>query len=311
MMRDYRAGHYATLFSDGIEPDAPASQTERRRKRTALLRESAGRKFARFCADLNHVLNSRAIMGLPGTIDFLMREKSIGAAGLPDPRHSRQVPNGLAGLADDLSPAAIVEAYSEGLFLRWMLGQATFWAPEGRLVIEPDEISEPPDLVALLASGDFRVTLDRDFDEVVNAVSADSIRKRLPYCPSGRGMNAFGAAHDAGFAHSLEIRNTNGVLAGGVYGIACGRMFVMQGRFGFNADIADIAVLALNRHLQEWGFRMLDGCVDESLASLGFRELARETHLARIPRSLSGGRPGRWLASPALTGQPARVNNAI
>ena len=302
MLRDYRVTQFASLFSDGIEMDAPTSPAERRRQRADVLRESAGRKLTRYCSDITHAMKPRALAGLPGTVDFLVHEKSIGAAGLPDARNSRHVPDGLAGVAADLTPNAIVDAYSRGLFLRWMLGQATFWVPQCRWLAAPQDICEPHALAALLKGGNYHITLDREFDAVVNAATAQSIRRRTPYAPSARGMHVFAALHDAGFAHSVEIRDRAGELAGGLYGVACGRMFMIQARFGMTVDVADLAVLALNRHLQDWGFEILDGCADMELHHLGFTEHSREAHLARIPGSLSGGRPGRWLVAPGLLG---------
>ena len=214
----------------------------------------------------------------------------------------RAPPDGLAGIAADLTPNAIVDAYSRGLFLRWMLGQATFWVPQCRWLAAPQDICEPHALAALLKGGNYHITLDREFDAVVNAATAQSIRRRTPYAPSARGMHVFAALHDAGFAHSVEIRDRAGELAGGLYGVACGRMFMIQARFGMTVDVADLAVLALNRHLQDWGFEILDGCADMELHHLGFTEHSREAHLARIPGSLSGGRPGRWLVAPGLLG---------
>ncbi len=302
MLQEIRTRNFVTLFSDGVEADAPVSQAERKRRRAELLRESAARTFTRFCADLNHALRPRALVGLPGTLDFMVREKSIGAARLPDARHSRQVPDGLAGLAPDLSPDAVLDAYSRGLFLRWMLGQATLWAPHTRMIVEPNATQEPGELAARLASGEYHVSLDRDFDGVVNAATSDTISQRMPYAPSARGMNVFAALHDAGFAHSVEVRSADGALAGGLYGIACGGMFVIQSRFGVDEFASDIAALALIRHLKAWDFKLIDGCADKGLERLGFAEVPQRAQLARIPGALSGGRPGRWLASPNLLG---------
>ncbi len=311
MLQNIRTRNFATLFSDGVEAEAPMSQAERKRRRAELLRESAGRTFVRFCADINHALKPRALAGLPGTLDFLVREKSIGAASLPDARHSRQVPDGLAGLAPDLSPEAILDAYSRGLFLRWMLGQATLWAPHSRMLMEPDAAREPDELAVRLAAGEYRITLDRDFDAVIHAATSDAINQRTPYAPSARGMNVFAALHDAGFAHSVEVRTKDGALVGGLYGIACGGMFVIQSRFGLDGFASDIAVLALIRHLKVWDFKLIDGCADKGLDNLGFEEVTRQAQLARIPGALVGGRPGRWLASPQLLGQPVRDITAI
>ena len=301
-MQDIRIDQFARLFSEGVESEAPASPAARRRRRAELLRENPGRMFARLCSDLTHTLSPRALRGLPGTLDFILREKGIGVAGLPDARNARRVPDGLAGIASDLSPAAIADAYGRGLFLRWMLGQPAYWAPEKRMTAHPECVTPTAGVEALLTGGAHRVTLDRDFDAVVNETTAQAIRRRAPYAPNSKGMKAFAALHDAGFAHSVEIRNRAGALVGGLYGVACSRIFVVQARFGETPDIADLAVFALAQHLAMWGFDVMDGCADAGLGALGFGEIGRAEHLATLPFSLSGGRPGRWLVVPGLVG---------
>jgi len=313
MLQQFRDGQFARLFSDGVEADALASPAERRRRRAALMRESGGRTFGRLCADLNHMLNPRALLALPGAVDFVVREKSIGVADLPDPRSARRTPDGLAGLAHDLSAPTVAEAYSRGLFLRWMLGQASYWSPSERFLARPADIASDENCGHLFDSSRFQVTLDRDFDAIVGAATAEAVRRRLPYLPSTPGMMAFGALHDAGFAHSVEIRDRAGALAGGLYGVACGRVFTIQTRFGSTPQAADLAVAALARHLEAWGFDLIDGCSDATLISLGFGATPRSEYLAQLPPSLTGGRPGRWLVSPGLieSDQAERVITAI
>lgn len=313
MLQQFRDGQFARLFSDGVESEAMASPAERRRRRAALMRESGGRTLGRLCADLNHMFSPRALMALPGAVDFVVREKSIGVADLPDPRRARHAPDGLAGLAHDLSAPTVAEAYSRGLFLRWMLGQPSYWSPAERLVARPDHVAQSDDCGHLFDPSRFLVTLDRDFDEVVAAATAEGINHRMAYTPSARGMMAFGALHDAGFAHSVEVRDRAGALVGGLYGVACGRVFTIQARFGSSLQVQDLSVAALARHLAHWGFDIIDGCCDAVLIGLGFAAVSREDYLAQLPPSLTGGRPGRWVASPELLNglQPDRVITAM
>ena len=104
MLQNYRVRGYASLFSDGVEPEAPASPAQRRRQRAETFRESPRRRLARVCADLTHALNPRALRGLPGTFDFLLREKGIGVAGLPG--HAAEDGDALVKLADEALYAA-------------------------------------------------------------------------------------------------------------------------------------------------------------------------------------------------------------
>lgn len=312
MQGSFRTTHFANLFSDGVEPEAPASPAQRRRRRMELFRESAGLRFARLCADLTHALAPRRLPALPGAIDFLIREKGIGVAGLPDPRLGRRAPDGLAGLVSDFTPASLVDAYSRGLFVRWAFGCATYWAPHRRIVAKPRDVTQGAELVRLTAEDGLRITLDRDFDAVIRAATQQAIRARRAHAPPAGGMHAFAALHEAGFAHSVEIHDRSGALCGGLYGVACGRVFVIQARFGRRPALADLACAALARHLESWGFALIDGCDDAALERAGFTTMSRDDHLALLPHAISGGRPGRWLVVPALLAAlPAQADRAM
>ncbi len=300
MLQDYRVRQIGSLFSEGVELEGQISPAERRRRRMEVLRETPGRKFARTCSDITYALSPSSLLSLPSTIDFIVREKGIGVAGLPDARLARNTPDGLAGLVGELSPSAIVDGYGRGMFLRWLLGNAAWWAPAERMVASPNGILEGAEALALLQSGEFHITIDRAFDAVIAAATSVAVDQRRPYAPSSPGMSAFCAVFDAGFAHSVEVRDASGKLAGGLYGIAAGRVFIIQALFELREGLADLAVAALARHLKHWEFELIDGCAETSLERIGFVALPRQQHIEKLNRLLQGGRPGRWLVSEDL-----------
>ena len=53
-------------------------------------------------------------------------------------------------------------------------------------------------------------------------------------------MHAFAEAFDAGFAHSFEVWNDKGELAGGGYGLAIGGSFVTESQFSREPNTSKI-----------------------------------------------------------------------
>ena len=80
---------------------------------------------------------------------------------------------------------------------------------------------------------------------------------------------AFEQLHQEGWAHSIEVWE-NGELAGGLYGLAIGRVFFGESMFSREPNASKIALLALARYLQDGQFELLDCQVISShLLSLG------------------------------------------
>jgi leucyl/phenylalanyl-tRNA--protein transferase len=98
-----------------------------------------------------------------------------------------------------------------------------------------------------------------------------------------------------GFAHSVEVW-AGRELAGGLYGVALGRMFFGESMFTRRADASKVAVVRLSRQLERWGFEMIDCQMSTGhLASLGAREIPRAEFLSRLRRLVAQpGPPVPW-----------------
>ncbi|MBT8074532.1 MAG: leucyl/phenylalanyl-tRNA--protein transferase, partial [Xanthomonadales bacterium] len=78
-------------------------------------------------------------------------------------------------------------------------------------------------------------------------------------------------------AHSVETW-VDGELAGGIYGLALGRVFFGESMFSWQQDASKVALVAFCRQLQLWDFTVLDCQVSNPhLLSMGAVEVSRET----------------------------------
>ena len=88
-------------------------------------------------------------------------------------------------------------------------------------------------------------------------------------------VTAYTALHRQGHAHSVETWK-EGELAGGLYGIAIGRMFYGESMFSRHRDASKVALAHLSAQLCRWNFGMIDCQMNTPhLASLGAREVPR------------------------------------
>jgi leucyl/phenylalanyl-tRNA--protein transferase len=224
---------------------------------------------------------------------------------LPDPRAALADPDGLCGIARDLSVHALIEAYSSGLYPWCHAGPVKWWAPRTRCVANPREVVVGKAARRHAKRGTLKFTFDRDFDAVIAACAAPR-GGRVPLTwITPKIMWAYAALHDAGFAHSYEIWDEDGELVAGGYGVAVGRIFVGESMFTRAPGAGAYGFAALNRHLAEWGFALHDVKLpSEHFRSLGFTQMPREEYAAYLCGQLAAGRAGRWQSVPTLCSLP-------
>lgn len=215
----------------------------------------------------------------------------------------RRFPNPREGPADgpiavggNLSPDILIEAYAHGIF-PWFnddRGPVMWWSPDPRAVLFPKRLHVSRSLARRLRRGDYAVTFDAAFQAVIAACA----KPREPHDGTWitpRMQCAYVRLHQAGFAHSVEAWR-HGELAGGLYGVALGRMFFGESMFAAQADASKVALVHLARRLSARRFELIDCQLPNShLASLGAETMPRARFLDRLERNRSRPTlPGPW-----------------
>lgn len=207
----------------------------------------------------------------------------------------------LAGIGADLEPGTLLAAYRAGLFPMGLgeggSGPLGWWSPDPRGVLELDDLRVFRSLRR--ATRRLEVRVDTAFDEVV-AACADPAREGAWITRAV--ADAYGRLHRLGWAHSVETWQ-DGVLVGGLYGVAVGGLFAGESMFHHVTDASKVALVGLvellRTGLDEVRARGGDRLVDvqwrtDHLASLGVVELPRRDYLSRLPVLLASPPPGEW-----------------
>ena len=184
-------------------------------------------------------------------------------------------PDGLLAAGGDLSPERLLSAYRRGIFPWYSRGQPIlWWSPDPRTVFETDRMHVPRRLARWLRSCEWTIRADTSFETVVRACAAPRARQRGTWIDSAM-REAYVRLHELGHAHSIEAWDAN-TLAGGIYGVAIGRMFFGESMFSATANGSKVALLALARGLREWEFPLIDAQVaSPHLFTLGARLMRR------------------------------------
>jgi leucyl/phenylalanyl-tRNA---protein transferase len=193
-------------------------------------------------------------------------------------------PNGLLAAGGGLGVPRLLDAYSRGIFPWFSEGDPVlWWCPEPRMVLVSARVHLSKSLKRRLRRSDYDVSIDRAFPAVLQACAAprrdDSGTWLLPSM-----MRAYTRLHEAGAAHSVEVW-MNGELAGGLYGVALGRMFFGESMFTRRTDGSKIAIVALAAQLAMWGYPLIDCQMRTAhLASLGAIEIPRRQFVEAVQR---------------------------
>ncbi len=208
-----------------------------------------------------------------------------GNAPFPPLTAALREPNGLLAAGGDLSPQRLLEAYRRGIFPWFNEGDPLlWWSPDPRMVLFPAELKVSRSLRKTLRHRDYEIRTDSAFRDVMRACAAPRGSQGGTWISEAM-IAAYASLHQRGHAHSVETW-VDGELAGGLYGVAIGRMFYGESMFSRRADASKIAFVHLVKQLQRWGFGMIDCQMKTAhLASLGAREIARadfSRHLAQL-----------------------------
>jgi leucyl/phenylalanyl-tRNA--protein transferase len=203
-------------------------------------------------------------------------------------------PNGLLAAGGDLAPARLVRAYRRGIFPWYSDGQPVlWWSPDPRMVLWLDDFKVSRSLRKTVRRKAFELRVDTAFADTVEACATTPRVDQLGTWITGPMMDAYSELHRRGYAHSVEAWR-DGELAGGLYGIALGKVFFGESMFARETDASKVALVGLVSILRGQGVPMID-CQQETehLASLGARPIPRREFAHLLDELIASDAPPR------------------
>ncbi len=200
--------------------------------------------------------------------------------------------HGIVGIGADLDPETILAAYSQGIFPMPLEpdGPIAWWSPDPRAIL-PIDMYMSRSLVKSMRR--FTFTINTAFIEVIDSCAN-------PDRPHGwidsQIRSAYIRLHKLGWAHSVETRNADGELVGGVYGLSIGHLFAGESMFHTETDASKAALVYLTNRLRELGIDLFDvQWMTPHLSSLGAIDLSRSEYLRRLDKAVNTDRsPFGW-----------------
>jgi len=189
-------------------------------------------------------------------------------------------PEGLLAIGGKLSVETLLLAYRSGIFPWYNEGEPVlWWSPDPRFVILPGQLKISDSMNKLLTRGDFEISFDNAFEEVIGRCSKIKRKGQHGTWISSEIKSAYVEMHKAGYAMSGEAWQ-NGQLVGGFYGVRLGNCFFGESMFSKVSNASKAAFITFAETFFNSGGKVIDCQVyTEHLESLGAEMIPREDFL--------------------------------
>jgi leucyl/phenylalanyl-tRNA--protein transferase len=190
--------------------------------------------------------------------------------------------------SSEITPEILLRAYACGIFPMSESADdpSLFWVePEQRGVIPLDGFRVSSRLARTVRSDAFTVTVNTAFKAVIAECAAPKPGRDDTWI-NQRIRDLYGALHEMGHAHSVEVWNGD-ALVGGLYGVSLGRAFFGESMFHHARDASKVALVHLVARLIAGGFVLLDTqYVTDHLRSFGATEVSRRRYRVMLDAAL-------------------------
>lgn len=197
-----------------------------------------------------------------------------------------------------MAPGTILQAYRKGMFpMHLPDGHLGWWSPIDRAIIPLDGLYVSRSLRQSCRR--YFVSVDEDFEGVI-AGCADPDREGSWITPEF--IDAYTELHRLGWAHSVEVWDSEGDLVGGLYGMALGGLFAGESMFHRARDASKVALVHLIVVMTSGGGDLLDvQWQTPHLESMGAVIVGKSRYLERLSVALE--KPNPFLGSDQEQGR--------
>ena len=213
---------------------------------------------------------------------------------LPDPQNAwgpgTPAP-GLLAIGGGLSTQRLLEAYRQGCFPWYSVGQPVmWWCTDPRMVLPVKEFRLHPSLKKPLkrwvARGEVSLRIDHQFAHVIQLCAQLPRKGQSGTWIVQEMIQAYTELHRQGHAHSVEAW-VDGELIGGLYCVAIGHAIFGESMFSLRANGSKVALAGLIALCRSQGVEWIDCQQNTShLASLGAKEIPRAEFLNHLANAI-------------------------
>lgn len=184
-----------------------------------------------------------------------------------------------------IPPESLLEAYSQGIFpMSESRHDDTvgWYSARQRGIIPIENFKVSSNVERIIRQGRFKCKVDTCFRTVMEECS-----DRNTTWISDLIIDSFEVLHLTGHAHSVEMYNSAGELAGGLYGVSLGAAFFGESMFKNDKEADKVALWYCHKILQDNGFELWDTqFYTDHLAQFGCVEISAGEYQNRLDSAM-------------------------
>jgi leucyl/phenylalanyl-tRNA--protein transferase len=198
----------------------------------------------------------------------------------------------------EITPEVLLKAYACGIFPMAETAEdlSLYWIePEQRGIVPLDRFHVSERLARTVRSDRFTVTVNRDFDAVIDGCATPQPGRAKTWI-NARIRMLYRRLHEREHCHSIEVYDCD-ELVGGLYGVTLGAAYFGESMFHRARDASKVALVHLVARLKTGGYTLLDTqFVTDHLKTFGAVEIPRRQYHRLLEEALRG--EARFAAPP-------------
>lgn len=188
---------------------------------------------------------------------------------------------GLLAEGGEVSAQWLLEGYKNGFYL-WTnpMRYPKWWTPNPRIVMFPDKLEIPENVLKGIEKENFTVTFNQDLEGVMKLIQSIENKGEMNNgWLTGKLVNAFIEIKNRGLALSVEVYKNNKLVGGG-FGASNGRLFFGEYFNGTVEFAKEYALIELVKKLKKENYAMLDLQKETTeTIDIGLSEISRSEYL--------------------------------
>jgi len=195
---------------------------------------------------------------------------------------------GLTGVSFDLAYEDLKAAYRFGIFPVSDPGDPIgWWSPDPRWILDPCNVNISKSMKKIIRESLWTVTCDLDFEKVMRLCGEGRSRKdQHPSWITEEVIVEYYRFYQDGRGHSFEVREADGEIIGGFYGIVTGNIFAGESMFANAPNASKYAFITACGFMASIGIKTIDCQMHSShLESLGAFPVPRMEYLQMIKKN--------------------------
>ena len=187
----------------------------------------------------------------------------------------------------ELTSELLLSAYCQGIFpMAHEDGDIYWYDPDPRTILPLNNFHIPRSLKRTIKKNPFKISINNRFTDVMKACAAPAPGRESTWI-SNELILAYTRLHQQGFAHSVEIWQSD-QLVGGLYGVGVRGLFAGESMFSHVTNSSKVALVYLVERLRRKGFLLLDTqFMTEHLRQFGALEIEAQEYKRRLQLALT------------------------